>query len=52
LPIVALSDSIRYNASELQRVQTRGIAGMEPETDPVLNRFFEALVKKEACREG
>jgi adenylate kinase len=45
IPIVAVSDLIRDNAAELQKARTRGITGMEPETDPLLNKFFEARLQ-------
>src|SRR4051794_11594592 len=46
VPIVSVSDLIRNNTRELKKVQTPGISGMEPESDPVLNKFFEVRLKE------
>ena len=46
VPIVAVTDLIKDNAAQLQKARTRGITGMEPETDPLLNKFFEARLQK------
>jgi adenylate kinase len=46
VPIVSVADLIKENTAELAKVQTRGITGMERETDPLLNRFFEARLRK------
>ena len=46
VPIVSVADLIKDNTAELQKAQTRGITGMEPETDPLLNRIFETRIKK------
>ena len=45
VPIVSVADLVTENAAELAKVQTRGITGMEPETDPLLNKFFEARIR-------
>jgi adenylate kinase len=46
VPILAVSDLIRDNADALAKARRSGITGMEPETDPLLNRFFEERLKK------
>jgi adenylate kinase len=46
VPVVAVADLIRDNAAELQKVRRSGITGIEPETDPLINQFFEARLKK------
>ena len=46
VPIVSVDELIKDNAAELQKAQTRGISGMEPETDPLLNKFFEARLRR------
>jgi adenylate kinase len=42
VPVVSVEELIKSNAAELRRVRTPGITGMEPQTDPILNKFFEA----------
>jgi hypothetical protein len=42
VPVVSVEELIKSNTAELQRVPTRGITGMEYQTDPILNKFFEA----------
>ena len=46
VPIVSVAELIRDNAGELQKARTRGITGMEPETDPLLNKIFEARLAR------
>lgn len=46
VPIVSVADLIKDNAAELQKARTRGITGMEPETDPLLNKIFETRLQK------
>jgi adenylate kinase len=52
VPIVSVAELLRNNARELKKVQTRGITGMEPETDPVLNKFFEARLNERDVANG
>jgi adenylate kinase len=46
VPVVAVADLIRDHTAELQKARRSGITGMEPETDPLLNQFFEARLKR------
>jgi adenylate kinase len=46
VPIVSVAELIKDNSAEFQKAQTRGITGMEPETDPLLNRIFETRLKR------
>jgi adenylate kinase len=46
VPIVSVAELIKDNAAELQKARTRGITGMEPETDPLLNKIFVTRLKK------
>jgi adenylate kinase len=46
VPVVSVEELIESNAAELRRARTPGITGMEPQTDPVLNKFFEARLHK------
>ena len=46
VPVVSAEDLIKENAAELAKARTSGITGMEPQTDPLLNKFFDARLKK------
>ena len=46
VPVVSVSSLIRDNAAAFQKDRKKGLSGMEPETDPMLNRFFEARLQK------
>jgi adenylate kinase len=46
VPVVSVESLIRDNAAAFQKDRTKGLTGMEPETDPMLNRFFEARLQK------
>ena len=46
VPVVSAEELIKENAAELAKARTSGITGMEPETDPLLNKFFEARLKR------
>ena len=51
LPIVAVDDLIKDNPSTFDKIRRSGISGMEPQTDPVLNRlFYERLEKGDLSR--
>ena len=52
VPIISVADLIKENAAELAKVQTHGITGMEPETDPLLNKFFEGRLRKGDLMKG
>jgi adenylate kinase len=52
VPIVSAEELITDNAAELAKARTPGIAGMEPQTDPLLNKFFEARLKKGDLKDG
>jgi adenylate kinase len=45
-PIVSAEELIRTNEAELKKAQTPGITGIEPQTDPLLNKFFEARLQR------
>jgi len=46
VPVVSVEELIKTNAAELQRVRRSGITGIEPATDPMLNKFFEARLRQ------
>ncbi len=46
LPVVSAAGLIKDNQAELQKARKSGITGMEPETDPLLNKFFEARIRR------
>jgi adenylate kinase len=46
VPIVAVDDLIKSNASVFDKLRRSGISGMEPQTDPVLNRLFSERLEK------
>jgi len=46
VPVVSVASLIRDNAAAFQKERTKGLSGMEPETDPMLNKFFEARLQK------
>ena len=51
VPIVAVDDLIKDNPSTFDKIRRSGISGMEPQTDPVLNRLFlERLEKGDLSR--
>lgn len=52
VPIVSVEELVRTNAEELKKARRSGITGMEPETDPLLNKFFEARLKKGDLKGG
>jgi adenylate kinase len=51
LPVVGVDDLIKSNQATFDKIHRSGIAGMEPQTDPVLNRLFlERLEKGDLSR--
>jgi len=46
LPIVAVDDLIRDNPQAFEAARRSKISGMEPQSDPVLNKLFEARLAK------
>src|SRR5437764_1220989 len=46
VPVVSVSSLIRDNAAAFQKDREKGLTGMEPETDPMLNKFFDARLQK------
>ncbi|MBI4893914.1 MAG: nucleoside monophosphate kinase [Acidobacteria bacterium] len=46
VPVVSVADLIKDNRAVLEQARVPGITGMEPETDPLLNRFFAARIKR------
>jgi len=52
VPIVSVSELISIGDAELKKARKSGIAGMEPETDPLLNKFFEERLKRGDVSKG
>jgi len=52
VPVVSVEQLIQENAAEIQKTRTRGITGMEPQTDPILNKFFRARLEKGDVSKG
>ena len=52
LPLVSVEDLISDNQAVFHRIRRTGLQGMEPQTDPVLNRLFEARLKKGDLSKG
>jgi adenylate kinase len=52
VPVVSVDELIKDNAAELQKAQTPGISGMEPQTDPLVNKFFKARLSKRDVTNG
>ena len=51
VPVVAVDDLIKDNAAAFEKIRQKGISGMEPQTDPILNRLFlERLEKGDLSR--
>jgi adenylate kinase len=46
VPVVSAAELVRDNADELRKVYRHGITGIVPETDPLLNKFFQARLNK------
>lgn len=46
IPVVSVEELIKTNASTFEKIRKKGITGMEPETDPVLNRLFGERLEK------
>lgn len=46
VPIVSVEELIKSNAATFDKIRQRGISGMEPQSDPVLNRLFEARLNQ------
>src|SRR5689334_6768801 len=46
VPIVSVEDLIAANQAEFAKIRRSGIAGMEPHSDPLLNRLFMARLEK------
>ena len=47
VPVVAVDDLIRTTRQPSK--DPPGISGMEPQTDPILNRLFSSASKKATC---
>jgi len=52
VPIISAAEMVKENAAELKKAQTPGITGIEPETDPLLNKFFEARLQRGDVSKG
>jgi superfamily II DNA or RNA helicase len=52
VPVVSVEELIKNNAAEFRRARIPGITGMEPQTDPMLNKFsrpsFMRVISPEA----
>lgn len=46
VPVVGVDDLISGNKATFDRIRRTGISGMEPQTDPVLNRLFMERLEK------
>ncbi len=46
LPVVSADDLIKANESTFAAIRRTGISGMDPHTDPVLNRLFRERLEK------
>src|SRR5688572_29794336 len=46
VPVVAVDDLISANKATFDKIRGSGISGMEPQTDPVLNRLFSERLEK------
>jgi hypothetical protein len=53
VPVVSVEELIKSNAADFRRARIPGITGMEPQTDPMLNKFsrpgFMRVISPEAC---
>src|SRR5262245_10752600 len=52
VPVVAVEDLIAANKATFDRIRRSGISGMEPQSDPVLNRLFLERVQKADLARG
>jgi adenylate kinase family enzyme len=46
LPVVSADDLIKANLPVFEEIRRGGISGMEPQSDPVLNRLFQQRLEK------
>ena len=46
VPVVSVEELISNNQAAFKKIRRTGLSGMEPETDPVLNRLFAERLKK------
>ena len=46
IPVVAVDDLIKDNAATFEKIRENKISGMEPQSDPVLNRLFSERMEK------
>ncbi len=46
VPVVAVDDLIKDNAATFEKLREKKISGMEPQSDPVLNRLFSERMEK------
>jgi len=52
IPLVSVEELIRDNKAVFDKIRRTGLKGMEPQTDPVLNRLFEARLKSGDLSKG
>lgn len=52
LPAVTVEQLISANPDVFERIRRKGVSGIEPETDPVLNRLFEQRITQADAAKG
>lgn len=52
LPVVTLEELVSSNADVFAKIRESKIKGIEPQTDPVLNRLFEDRLKTGTAKNG
>jgi adenylate kinase family enzyme len=46
LPVVSVDELIEANKATFEKIRRSGVSGMEPQSDPVLNRLFQERLEK------
>ncbi len=52
LPLVSVEELIADNQDAIRKLRASGVTGIEPETDPVINQFFEERLKRGDLTKG
>jgi adenylate kinase len=52
LTVITAEQMIAANPEVFERIRRKGVTGIEPETDPVLNRFFEERIAQPDAAKG
>jgi adenylate kinase len=52
LPAITAEQLITANPEVFERIRRKGVTGIEPETDPVLNRLFEQRIAQPDAAKG